>query len=379
MMAAPLLLALSIGCRAVPEPVMGGPMTVKAALALHSPPEVVVEKERIHPLEDVNLGAHLISLVPFVAGFAQPQTEVTIRTDGEISWVGVYGTGGRLRSAHQRRGQEWFHVNTPSLRSLDRRLAIATRVAPDVDGSPGKWVALPVDPAIREAYLSGMVDATDADPEQRGALVREALAVYPTVGGELVHWLREHGTDADVADALTRRSLGRVGDQLVEAVGVPPPIRPLDPGLHGLLSEMAAEPRGSRTGATVLCMRPDAQAASLVVSRHVCGMEEGWATAVDTLARCKPKAVEGLVPLIPDCESEVARGLLLVVTGMPVGATSDIVAALRGPEPVHKRTVEHLDFGVSIQREAVEVVVAAEEVPRDLAARIRAWEKANSP
>jgi len=357
-----LLLAFVLACRSVPEPLVAGPMTVKEAKALHAPPGVVVETEKVNPFR--HAPPHLISIAFYIAGTTQLQTAVTIDRDGERWWNGLYATGGRLRMATLREEDRWVLVTVPALDALDRRLAFATHAAPDVDGAPGEWAPLPTDREVVAAYVAALGEADRSS--RRGDLIREAVAVFPEAGTATLAWLSESGTDADFADVLTYRN-PPIHERILKRF---PEIPKLHPGLQGVLEQTAADPPGLLSAAAVLCWEQPQEPSAQRVVEGACGDQDGWIQAVQGVDRCRVEYK--LRPWVSSCEPGAVKGLLSVMTHVEDAVSADIQAALTADPEIVALMVRNLDLEREVQMAAlVAVLESGEELDPALVRAIR--------
>jgi hypothetical protein len=251
-------------------------MTLRQARVRHAPPAVVVLEETYNPLCCMRSWQ---GVVLAGVGALQPQTTVTLSRAGEVEWIGHYGTAGRLWSAQERIDDLWFEVRVVRLPELGESLALFTRSAQDHDGAPGAWTDLNDSSLAGERYLGAMEAAPS---HRRGDLADEALRKLPLVGQALVQWLVEHGSDADVADALTPQP---VVSTLVETyLGY---TRPLHPGFQPLLEAVGAEPRGPESAAAAMCQGDFSESAVQLVVEQICDRPDGVEWALARFASCE--------------------------------------------------------------------------------------------
>jgi hypothetical protein len=111
------------------------PTTLAAVRALHAPPEVVVNVERVtHSRGGTGGSCHsaaCLVLLPVlvVASLLPPEVtqHATVTTDGEPSYIATFDDGGAFLLGQVRDGDAWREVQALPLERLDRRPIVSTR------------------------------------------------------------------------------------------------------------------------------------------------------------------------------------------------------------------------------------------------------------
>ncbi|MBK6810387.1 MAG: hypothetical protein IPG81_16125 [Sandaracinaceae bacterium] len=160
------------------------PTTLAAVRALHAPPEVVVNVERVtHSRGGTGGSCHsaaCLVLLPVlvVASLLPPEVtqHATVTTDGEPSYIATFDDGGAFLLGQVRDGDAWREVQALPLERLDRRPIVSTRrLRRGADGQELSSEPLPLLPQapLDRAYEAAL--AAEDDPEKRGELLVEAL------------------------------------------------------------------------------------------------------------------------------------------------------------------------------------------------------------
>lgn len=176
------------------------PTTLAAVRALHSPPEVVVEVERVAHTRGGGGACHsaaCLVLLPVlvVAALLPPEItqHATVTTDGEPSYVATFDADGTFLLGQVREGDTWREVRALALEHLGKRPIVSTRRLRR--GPGGEELSSERLPILPQAPLDRAYEAALArteDPEERGELLVEALTwLGPEADGLVLSRLRQ--------------------------------------------------------------------------------------------------------------------------------------------------------------------------------------------
>lgn len=358
---------------------MKAPTGLGAVRALHKPPSVTVEIQRVTRQTGGPGCGHspaCLIFVPFLlsAHLFPPQYDLaTVTEGGVVTYSGTFQTNGEFMQARVRGGDVARDLRMLSLERLGKRLVVEVAHAPiGADGKEGAFEPTPLASQVDLVIEYSAALAKTSGAGERGKLLLEALTWMTGEGPPFIRGRLSDPEEKDEAKAVVVASVCKAyrdsgGLSRLPEGGVP---ENKPASLQVVLEAVRSAPGPETAAAALACYfgpsseprllgrndrargdYEDARPYLAGLARHVCTLKYGVCSPREALGS-SPRVFSLVAPEIEGCADPARKTLLEVSFGRPVTAAR-IASALVSDKQANQCLAAILDGDQPEQRAGI--------------------------